>query len=138
MPGPVLCLGASAYYFPVLLAENVKNREMKDKVRTDYLRRVKLLVKSELYAGNLVKGINTWAIGVVRYSAGVLDWTKEDLRQMDVKTRKMLTLCGAFHKRGSVGRLYLKRKEGGRGLISVEDCVRQEEAGLSTCVHGSG
>ena len=99
---------------------------------------MKLLVKSELYAGNLVKGINTWAIGVVRYSAGVLDWTKEDLRQMDVKTRKMLTLCGAFHKRGSVGRLYLKRKEGGRGLISVEDCVRQEEAGLSTCVRGSG
>ena len=96
-----------------------------------------MLVKSELYAGNLVKGINTWAIGVVRYSAGVLDWTKEDLRQMDVKTRKMLTLCGAFHKRASFGRLYLKRKEGGRGLISVEDCVRQEEAGLSTCVRGS-
>ena len=99
---------------------------------------MKLLVKSELYAGNLVKGINTWAIGVVRYSAGVLDWTKDDLRQMDPKTRKMLTLCGAFHKRASFGRLYLKRKEGGRGLISVEDCVRQEEAGLSTCVRGSG
>ena len=97
-----------------------------------------MLVKSELYAGNLVKGINTWAIGVVRYSAGVLDWTKDDLRQMDPKTRKMLTFCGAFQKRGSFGRLYLKRKEGGRGLISVEDCVRQEEAGLSTCVRGSG
>ena len=67
-----------------------------------------MLVKSELYAGNLVKGINTWTIGVVRYSAGVLDWTKDDLRQMDSKTRKMLTLCGAFHKRGSFGRLYLK------------------------------
>ena len=52
---------------------------------------MKLLVKSELYSGNLVKGINTWAIGVVRHSASVLDWTKEDLRQMDVKTRKMLT-----------------------------------------------
>ena len=98
---------------------------------------MKLLVKSELYAGNLVKGINTWASGVVRYSAGVLDWTKEDLRQMDAKTRKMLTLCGAFHKRGSVGRLYLKRKEGRRGFISVEDYVRQEEAGLSACVRGS-
>ena len=99
---------------------------------------MKLLVKSELYAGNLVKGITTWAIGVVRYSAGVLDWTKDELRQMDPKTRKMLTLCGAFHKMGSFGRLCLKRKEGGRGLISAEDCVRQEEAGLSTCVRGSG
>ena len=95
-------------YLGVLQAESVKNREMKEKVRNEYLRRVKLLSKSELYAGNLVKGINAWAIGVVRYSAGILDWTKEDLRQMDVKTRKTLTFCGAFHKRGSVGRLYLK------------------------------
>ena len=45
-----------------LQAENVKNREMKDKVRNEYMRRVKLLVKSELYVGNLVKGINTWAM----------------------------------------------------------------------------
>ena len=97
-------------YLGVLQAEKVKNREMKEKVRNEYLRRVKLLSKSELYAGNLVKGINAWAIGVVRYSAGILDWTKEDLRQMDVKTRKTLTFCGAFHKRGSVGRLYLKRR----------------------------
>ena len=57
-----------------------------------------LLVKSELYAGNLAKEISTWAFGVVRYSAGVLDRTKEDLKQMDVKTRHILTLCGAFHK----------------------------------------
>ena len=41
-------------YLGVLQAENVKNREMKDKVRTEYLRRVKLLVKSERCAGNLV------------------------------------------------------------------------------------
>ena len=78
-------------YLGVLQAENVKNSEKKNKVRTEYLRRVKLLVNSELYTDNLVEGINTWAIGVVRYSAGVLDWTKEDLRQMDVKTRKMLS-----------------------------------------------
>ena len=86
-----------------------------------------------------MKGINIWAIGVVRYSASVLDWTKQNEDwQMDVKTIKILTLCGALHKRGSVGRLYLERKEGDRSLISVEDCVRQEEAGLSTCVRGSG
>ena len=29
-----------------------------------------------------------------------------------------------------MARLYIKRKDGGRGLISVEDCVKQEEAGL--------
>ena len=60
-------------YLGVLQADNLKNLEMKDKVRNEYMRRVKLLVKSEFYAGNLVKGIITLDIGVVRYSAGVLD-----------------------------------------------------------------
>ena len=35
---------------------------------------------------------------MVRYSAGVLDWTKDDLRQMDPKTRKILTLCVSEEK----------------------------------------
>ena len=104
-------------YLGVLQSDKVMNREMKGKISKEYMRRVKLLAKSELYAGHLVQGINAWAIGVVRYSAGVLDWSQGELKQLDIQTRKTLTMCGAFHKRGSVGRLYLKRKDGGRGLI---------------------
>ena len=37
---------------------------------------------------------------------------------------------GIFHKKGNVDRLYLRRNLGGRGLLSVEDCVRTEEANL--------
>ena len=53
---------------------------------------------------------------------------------MDVKTRKRLTMFGAFHKKGSVPRLYMKRKDGRRGLISVFDCVKLEELALSEYV----
>jgi len=28
-----------------------------------------------------------------------------------------------FHRKGDVNRLYISRKDGGTGLISVEDCV---------------
>ena len=56
---------------------------------------------------------------------------------MDTKTRKILTRNGAFHMRSSVDRLYMKRKDGGRGLISVEQCVRSEEAGLNEYVMAS-
>ena len=38
---------------------------------------------------------------------------------MDVKTRKILTLYGVFNRKSGEVRLYLMRKEGGRGLISV-------------------
>ena len=48
-----------------------------------------------------------------------------------------MTMHWAFHRKSNVGRLYLKRKDGGRGLISVEDCVRIEEENLLRYVNGS-
>ena len=31
-------------------------------------------------------GHPAWAIGVMRYSGGIIDWTKEELQDMDQKT----------------------------------------------------
>ena len=36
-----------------------------------------------------------------------------------------------------VHRLYIPRKEGGRGWISIEDCVESAIRGLEVYVHGS-
>ena len=124
-------------YLGVLEGADIMNREMKKKVKEEYLRRVKLVAKSRLYAGNLINGINAWAVSVVRYSAGVLNWTKKELKGMDVRTRKLLTMFGVFHMKSNVDRLYMKRKEGGRGLISVMECVRGEEIALSEYVVAS-
>lgn len=117
-------------YLGVLESSKVLQKAMKEKVGNEYLRRVKLLARSRLYGGNLIRGINAWAVSVVRYSAGILDWTDSELRKLDTKTRKILTRNGVFHRSSSVVRLYIGRKDGGRGLIKVEDCVRQEELGL--------
>ena len=35
-----------------------------------------------------------------------------------------------------IGRLYIPRKEGGRGLISIKDCVELAIRGLEVYVHG--
>ena len=118
-------------YLGVLEGADIMNREMKKKMKDEHLRRVKLVAKSRLYAGNLIKGINAWAVSVVRYSAGVLNWTKKELKGMDVRTRKLLTMFGVFYMKSNVDGLYMKRKEGGRGLISVMECVRGEEIALS-------
>ena len=67
---------------------------MKQKVRDEYLGRVKLVAKSKLYGRNLIKAINAWAVGVVRYSAGILDWSDRELKEMDVKTRKVDNVWG--------------------------------------------
>ena len=49
----------------------------------------------------------------------------------------MLTISGALHPKSDVDRLYILRKEGGRGLISIEDCVELAKRGLEVYVHGS-
>ena len=117
-------------YLGVLEGASIKTKQMKELIRKEYLRRVRLAARSRLYAGNLISAVNVWAVSVVRYTAGVLDWSAQEVKNMDRKTRKLLTMNGAFNMQSSVDRLYIKRKAGGRGLISVEECVRTEEAGL--------
>ena len=77
-------------------------------------------------SGNLTEGINAWAVATLIYSAGCVKWNKEELENLDRKTRKLLTTYKALHPRPNVARIYVPRKEGGRGLISVEECVRME------------
>ena len=63
-------------------------------------------------------------IMIFRYGAGIISWRESELKSIDRKTRKYLTMYGAMHPKSDVDRLYMKRKEGGRGLISVEHCVK--------------
>ena len=37
---------------------------------------------------------------------------------------------GAHHPQDDINRLYLRRADGGRGLIGIEDCVQMEQESL--------
>ena len=63
-------------YLGVLQYDEIQNKTMKEKVKREYFRRIKLLMRSKLNGGNVILGVNSWAVGIVRYGAGVLDWTK--------------------------------------------------------------
>ena len=60
--------------------------------------------------------------------------TKSELPARD--TRKLFTIYGALHAKSDVERLYIPRKEGGRGFISIEDCVELSIRVLKVYVHG--
>ena len=96
---------------------------MKEKILKEYLRRTRKLLETKLNSRNLIKGINTWAVPRVRYSGTFLKWTRDELKQMDQRTRKLMTMHKSLHPRDDVGRLYVSRKEGGRVLASIEDSV---------------
>ena len=117
-------------YLGVLQLDSIMDKEMRERLKSKYTRRVKKLLRSQLNGDNVIAGMSTWAVGIIRYGARVLDWTKEELKSIDIKTRRLMTMNGSLHPRENVGRLYLARKEGGRGLISCEECVNVEVQNL--------
>ena len=65
-----------------------------------------------------------------RLYLGTLQWKENELKVVDWKSRKTMTMYGVLHPKSDVDRLYVERKEGGRSLMSVERCVTEEENGL--------
>ena len=108
---------------------------MKVQIISEYIRTVNKLCRSKLNGGNLIGGIYTWA--VVRYSARVVEWTMEEMASMDRRTRKILAMNGCLHTRSNDARLYLPRKERGRRLIGIKECVRKERKSLYGCLRES-
>ena len=60
------------------------------------------------------------AVTVLRYSFGIVNWHQEKLQKLDLKTRKLLTIHGQHHSNADLDRLYVPRKQGGRGLMQLE------------------
>ena len=96
-----------------------------------------MILKSKLNGRNKVKGINTWAVAIFRYGTGKIQWKASELKDLDRKSRKTMTMYGGLHTKSDVDRLYVKRKEVGRGLISAERCIREEENSLGFYVANS-
>ena len=53
-------------YLGILEADTIKQVEIKNKI----LRRTRKLLETKLSSRNLIKGINTWAVPLVRHSSG--------------------------------------------------------------------
>ena len=124
-----------------LEADTIKQVEMKDKNSKEYPRRTGKLLETKLSCRNLIKEINTWAVPLVRYSGPSLKWTREKLKQMDQRTRKLMTMHKALHPRDDIDRLYVSIKEWGRRNYSIEDSVEdytgKYERGLITAIRNN-
>ena len=87
-------------------------------------------MKSQRNSKNVVNAINFLAISIIKCSAGISKWNLSEIKELDGKTQKLLTIHHTFHKREDIDRLYCKISEGGRGMISVEDCDLLEKNSL--------
>ena len=96
-------------YQGILESDQIKMKEIKKKFTNEYKKRIKLLLESNLDGENVIKAVNTWVKAVLRYSGGILDWNKDEIQNMDRKTRKIMTMNGALHSKTNLARLYLAR-----------------------------
>ena len=52
-------------------------------------------------------------------TSGIIDWTIEEIKEIDLRTRKQLTTKWNFHPNGDVDKLYLPRLKEDWGLKMV-------------------
>ena len=85
-----------------------------------------MILKSELKVRNKITAIGALAVPVLRHSFGIINWRTEEMKRIDRKTRKMLTIYKTQHPTADIDRLYVKRKGEGRGLVQIEVAYRAD------------
>ena len=73
-------------------------------VSKEYIRRLRKFLKSKVNGGNLVRGVNAWAVSLLTYSAAFFSWRKSEQQVIDRKTRKLFTIYEALHPKSDVDR----------------------------------
>ena len=120
-------------YLGILELDEIKEHKIKNKVTAEYKRSTMLILKSKFNGKNKIQAINTWAVALLRYGVGIINWIVDKLNN-----EKGFGDVWDPHPKSDINQLYLKQKHGVRGLISIEPCVRSEENNLSlvcTCVN---
>ena len=78
--------------------DNIKEKEMKEKFSKENLRQLRLILRYyKLNGRNKIMAVNTWVAFVMRYGAGILKWNTNELKSLDRRTRKFMTIHGVLH-----------------------------------------
>ena len=52
---------------------------MKKRLKVEYYTRFRLLLRSKLYGGKMIKEMNSWTVLEIRYTAAIIKWIKKEL-----------------------------------------------------------
>ena len=105
--GEEICqIGEERYkYLGVLEKGDICPGGMKENIRKEYFKRfesnieIKIKSKACIPSDKHIGGANCSI-----YSAGIIEWTKEDVKEMDKKKRKIITIYGGLYPRSNVER----------------------------------
>ena len=119
-------------YLGIDEGNGMQHAKMKEIIRKECYRRIRAIIHNKLNAKNKLEAINTLATPAVTYSFNVINWNLEEIKRMDRKIQKLLTLNRMHHPKVDANRMYVPRKEAGRGMINLEMCFETTTIGLNT------
>lgn len=78
---------------------------MKSKLRREYYWRVRQMMSLKMNNENAIIAINSCAVSLVKYSAGIIKDTENELKFMGQKTLKTMTMNRMYHPQIETDRL---------------------------------
>jgi len=118
-------------YLGLAESNGIAHDEVKQSLIREYVIRTKKILDSPLIAKYMVKAINTFAVPILTYSFGPINWSQHELDKLDVILRKLMKQRGFHHPKAATERLYLPRREGGRGLVNLKELHERAVISLS-------
>ena len=107
-------LGDSLYKFlGVEEAEQHENKMILKKAEKEVIRRVSVILDTPMSDKNKIDAINTFALPVITLFMPVIYFSQEDLNEVYLKIKRLLTERGARHPRHLNSLLYASRSIGG-------------------------
>jgi len=100
-------------YLGIEVSFDIQHKNEKDELKKEYLRRLRLVLDTELSAKNKIQTIGSLAVPVLRYSFGIVNWHQEELQKLNQKARKLLTIHGQHHPKADVACMFPENKEEG-------------------------
>ena len=91
-------VGQEGYiYLGIIELDKIKEAEMKEKITMEYNRRQRLILKSKLNRRNKATTIHTSTVPIFRCRIGIIQWKASELKDLDRKSRKTMTMYGGLH-----------------------------------------
>ena len=118
-------------YLGISERDKIFKKNLKEELKNEYFKRLKKIISSKLNSINMISAVNTFAIPAITYGFQILDWSITELEQIDRDTRKMLKKNKLLNINSNNHRIYLPRKQGGRGLLNITDQYKKAIINMS-------
>ena len=119
-------LGDNLYKFlGVDEPEQQENKVVLKKAETEVIRRVSVILDTPMSDDSKISAINIFALPVLTYFLPVIYFSLEDLNEIDLKIKRLLTERGARHPQHLNNLLYAARSLGGRGLKQISTTYKE-------------